>query len=174
MIVSLATDIADPLERLRAIQRSAEASKTHLKSLSRPALLPYTVLSGLPYALTLLTGLAPFVRPPSSVNISNVPGPARHVYFAGARVEAIYPMSMLFHGSALNITCVSYAGTLNFGFTGARDTLPRLQRLAVYMGEALEELDVLLAGAATVTMPHGRAAQTRGGAARKARVKAAD
>ena len=44
----------------------------------------------------------------------------------------------------LNITCVSYAGTLNFGFTGARDTLPHLQRLAIYMGEALEELEQVL------------------------------
>jgi WS/DGAT/MGAT family acyltransferase len=144
MIVSLATQVDDPLKRLRSIQRSAEASKAHLRALSKQALLPYTVLSGVPYALSLLTGLAPFVRPPSSVNISNVPGPERHVYFAGARVEALYPMSMLFHGSALNITCVSYAGTLNFGFTGARDTLPSLQKLAVYMGEAVDEIEALL------------------------------
>jgi WS/DGAT/MGAT family acyltransferase len=144
MIVSLATQVDDPLKRLRSIQRSAEASKAHLRALSKQALLPYTVLSGVPYALSLLTGLAPFVRPPSSVNISNVPGPERHVYFAGARVEALYPMSMLFHGSALNITCVSYAGTLNFGFTGARDTLPSLQKLAVYMGEAVDEIESLL------------------------------
>jgi diacylglycerol O-acyltransferase / wax synthase len=46
----------------------------------------------------------------------------------------------------LNITCVSYAGTLNFGFTGARDTLPRLQRLAIYMGEELLEIERLLLG----------------------------
>ena len=39
---------------------------------------------------------------------------------------------------------MSYAGTLNFGFTGARDTLPHLQRLAIYMGEALEELEGVL------------------------------
>jgi hypothetical protein len=50
------------------------------------------------------------------------------------------------HGNALNITCVSYAGTLNFGLTGARDTLPHLQRLAIYMGEALAEIERLLLG----------------------------
>ncbi len=173
MIVSLATDIADPIERLRAIQRSSEASKAHLKSLSRPALLPYTVLSGMPYALTLLTGLAPYVRPPSSVNISNVPGPERHVYFAGARVEAVYPMSMLFHGCALNITCVSYAGTLNFGFTGARDTLPRLQRLAVYMGEALEEIAAVLEppAASVAGTQVAKAAKKRDGGARPRRAR---
>ena len=41
---------------------------------------------------------------------------------------------------------MSYAGTLNFGFTGARDTLPHLQRLAIYMGEALGEIERLLLG----------------------------
>ncbi|MXI81353.1 DUF1298 domain-containing protein, partial [Mycobacterium tuberculosis] len=41
---------------------------------------------------------------------------------------------------ALNVTLQSYAGTLNFGFIGCRDTLPHLQRLAVYTGEALDQL----------------------------------
>jgi diacylglycerol O-acyltransferase len=144
LIVRLATDVADPLARLQAIRRSSEAGKAHLRSLPREALTPYTVLSGLPYALSLFSGLAPYIRPPSSVNISNIPGPTQPMYVAGSKLEAIYPMSMLFHGSALNITCISYVDTLNFGFTGARDTLPSLQKLAVYMGEAVEEIANLL------------------------------
>ena len=36
-------------------------------------------------------------------------------------------------------------GTLNFGFTGARDTMPHLQRLAIYMCEALDEIEAVLA-----------------------------
>ena len=36
---------------------------------------------------------------------------------------------------------MSYAGKLNFGFTGARDTLPHMQHLAVYTGEALAQLE---------------------------------
>ena len=58
----------------------------------------------------------------------------------------LFPLSLLLHGNALNITCVSYAGTLNFGFTGARDNLPHLQRLAVYMGGALEEIEGIVLG----------------------------
>ena len=72
------------------------------------------------------------------------PGPTEPLYFNGARLDAFFPLSLLLHGNAVNITCVSYAGTLNFGFTGARDTLPHLQRLAIYMGEALEELEQVL------------------------------
>ena len=51
-------------------------------------------------------------------------------------------MSIPFHGYGLNITVSGYAGTLDFGFIGCRDTLPHLQRLAVYSGEALDELDM--------------------------------
>jgi len=35
-------------------------------------------------------------------------------------------------------------GTLNIGFTGARDTLPHLQRMAVYLGKAVEDLEELV------------------------------
>ena len=84
------------------------------------------------------------MRPVFNVTISNVPGPADHLYYNGARLEAMYPVSLIAHGGALNITCLSYAGTLNCGFTGCRDTLPHMQRLAVYTGEALDELDQLL------------------------------
>jgi diacylglycerol O-acyltransferase len=48
-------------------------------------------------------------------------------------------------GQALNITCVTYDGKFNIGFTGCRDSLPHLQRLAVYAGEALDELEAALA-----------------------------
>nr|WP_273455486.1 WS/DGAT domain-containing protein [Nevskia ramosa] len=47
----------------------------------------------------------------------------------------------------MNITCLSYAGKLNFGFTGARDALPHMQRLAVYTGEALDELEAAVKAA---------------------------
>ena len=58
-----------------------------------------------------------------------------------ARLEATYPVSIPIHGMALNITLQSYADTMNFGFVGCRDTLPHLQRLAVYTGDALDELE---------------------------------
>jgi len=53
-------------------------------------------------------------------------------------------MSMLLQYNALSIDCVSYADTLDIGFTGARDTLPHLQRLAVYLGQAVADLEEIL------------------------------
>jgi hypothetical protein len=92
-----------------------------------------------------MAGLGAHAPIPFNLGISNVPGPSKPVYFNGSRLDALFPLSLLLHGNALNITCVSYAGTINFGFTGARDTLPHLQHLAVYMGEALQDIERRLA-----------------------------
>lgn len=146
VMANLGTDIADPRKRLKTITQSMRSAKEHLQSLPRGALMQYTLIVMAPYILQLLTGMGGRTRPVFNVTISNVPGPDKPMYFHGAKLEAMYPVSLLSHGQALNITCVSYAGSLNFGFTGARDTLPHMQRLAVYTGEALEELEKLLTG----------------------------
>jgi hypothetical protein len=99
-----------------------------------------------PYILQLMSGLGGRMRPVFNVTISNVPGPEETLYYEGAKLEAMYPVSLIAHGGALNITCLSYAGSLNFGFTGCRDTLPSMQRLAVYTGEALDDLEKRLKG----------------------------
>jgi diacylglycerol O-acyltransferase len=145
IMANLGTDIADPKKRLKAIVASTRAAKEHLQTLPRSALTQYTLLVMAPYILALVSGIGGRTRPVFNVTISNVPGPDKPLYFHGARLEAMYPLSLLAHGGALNITCVSYDGKLNFGFTGARDTLPHMQRLSVYTGEALEELEKILA-----------------------------
>lgn len=80
--------------------------------------------------------------------LSNVPGPAAPQYLGGARLEEAYPLSMLMHGQALNITAFSTGGRLNVGVVGCRDRLPHLQRIAGYLAEALAELERALRSAA--------------------------
>jgi len=144
MIVELGTNVANPLERLHAIRRSTAEAKQHLSHLPSGARTSYTLLVNAPYIAGLILGLAGHAPVPFNVGISNVPGPPQPLYMNRSRLDSLFPVSLLMHGNALNITCVSYAGTLNFGFTGARDTMPHLQRLAIYMGEALQEIERLL------------------------------
>lgn len=141
ILASLATDVADPAERLAAIVHSTTTAKQQLQGLSKAAILQYSALLVAPSVAQMIPGTAGRVRPTFNVVISNVPGPEEPRYFRGARLEAAYPMSIPLHGQALNITCGSYAGNVCFGFTGCRDTVPHLQRLAVYCGEALGELE---------------------------------
>ena len=144
MVAELGTNIANPRERLEAIKASTREAKEHLAKLPPEAQVYYTLIINGPYIAGLMAGLAGWAPRPFSLAMSNVPGPPEKLYFNGARLDAVFPMSLLTHGNALNITCLSYAGTLNFGFTGARDSLPHLQHLALAMGEALDELEQVL------------------------------
>src|SRR5271165_6396658 len=148
MVAELGTNVANPRERLEAVVRSTGQAKRHLRELPAEARMSYTLLINGPYIAGLVAGLAGHAPIPFNLGISNVPGPTEPLYFNGSRMDALFPLSLLLHGNALNITCVSYAGTLNFGFTGARDTLPHLQRLAIYMGESLQEIERVLLGKA--------------------------
>ena len=148
MVAELGTNVADPRQRLAAIKRSTAEAKAHLSKLPPEARTSYTLLINGPYIAGLIGRLKGRAPLPFSVGISNVPGPTEPLYLNGAHLDSVFPLSLLLHGNALNITCVSYAGMLNFGFTGARDTLPHLQRLALYMGEAVEELEGVLLGEA--------------------------
>lgn len=142
---TLGTDQADPRARLAAIHASMQASKHHLQTLPNDARLMFTMLTMAPAIGVLMSGLGARVRPPMNISISNVPGPSQPLYLNGAQVQAIYPVSIPFQGQGLNITCVSYAGRLDIGFTGCRDSLTSLQKIAVYTGEALDELEAAFA-----------------------------
>jgi len=140
----LATDEADPLERLKRVHASTSALKKHISALPRTTVGAFTLAVMGPYILQQLTGLGGRTRPMFNVTISNVPGPQQELFLFGAKMQGMYPASVLYHGQALNITCVRYHDNLNFGFTAWRDALPHVQRIAVYCGEALDELEAAL------------------------------
>lgn len=148
--VELGTHIGDPLARLEAVKTSIAAVRDDRNSLPEEAVTPYVLLRAAPLIASQLPGVGRFVPPTFNLKISNTHGADDTLYFDGARLDAIYPISELLQYAALSIDCVSYAGTLNVGFTGARDTLPHLQRLAVYLGKALVELEQLLQSAEDV------------------------
>lgn len=145
--VALGTHIGDPMARLEAVKTSMQAVREDRASLPAEAVTPYVLMRAAPLYASQMPALGRFVPPLFNLGISNTPGPEKPQYFNGARLESIYPLGQLMQYSALSIDCVAYAGTLNIGFTGARDTLPHLQRLAVYLGQALVDLEELVQNA---------------------------
>jgi diacylglycerol O-acyltransferase len=141
ILANLATDVEAADERLVQIIEGTRHAKQQLQGMSKAAIIQYSAMLIAPSMLQMIPQTAGHIKPTFNVVISNVPGPDHPLYFRGARLEAAYPMSIPLHGQALNITCNSYDGQMCFGFTGCRDTLPHLQRLAVYCGEAIEELE---------------------------------
>lgn len=144
IVATLGTDLEDARSRLQAIRSSVRHAKEHVQSLPKQAMAQYTMLLMAPTLVSMLTGIGGRTRPMFNVTISNVPGPEKPLYFRGAEMLANYPASIVTQGQALNITCVSYAGNMDFGFTGCHTSVPGLQRLAMYASEALEELELAL------------------------------
>ena len=141
---SLGTDVADPIRRVRAIQESTRLGKERLPAVDGLAMDAYTAVLMAPFLSQSILGFGGRGRPASNVVISNVPGPYEPRYLDGSRLVELYPVSLLFNGQALNITAVSYDGEFNIGFTGCRDSVPSLQKIAVNAGEELEELEAAL------------------------------
>jgi len=144
ILAPMGTDIEDSVERLESITAATRASKAQLQTMSPTAIVAYSAALLAPaggQVAGALTGVAPPWPYTFNLCVSNVPGPQEPLYFNGSRLEATYPVSIPIHGMALNITLQSYADTMNFGFVGCRDALPHLQRLAVYTGDALGELE---------------------------------
>ncbi|CAA0134072.1 Putative diacyglycerol O-acyltransferase [Mycolicibacterium vanbaalenii] len=144
ILAPMGTDIEDPVERLEAITAATRASKAQLQTMSPTAIIAYTAALLAPaggQVAGALTGVQPPWPYTFNLCVSNVPGPREPLYFNGSRLEATFPVSIPIHGMALNITLQSYAETMNFGFVGCRDALPHLQRLAVYTGDALGDLE---------------------------------
>ena len=138
----LATHLADPHRRLAEIMASMNTAKAQLagQSALQAQLLTGLIATG-PLLATHVPGVADLA--PTSVNliISNVPGPREALYWDGARLQGMYPLSVPQQGQALNITVVSYAGQLNFGLTGCRRRLPHLQHMLIYLEDSLAELE---------------------------------
>lgn len=144
-LVSLATNVADPVKRLRRIRESAAAAKALTSRMK--SVLPTDFPSlGLPWIVPRLASLygrshlADRIPPIANVVISNVHGPDVPMYMAGARMLTYWPMSIVEHGLGLNITLESYAGSLDFGLITAKNAVPDAREVAVAIEDSFKEL----------------------------------
>ncbi len=143
IVADLGTRHEDPADRLEAIVESTRAGKAMLSELTAREASLYATLIQTPLFLASMMGVADWFPPVSTV-ISNVPGPKEQLYWNGAPLIGAYPVSAVFHGFALNITFVSYHGSLDFGIIACRRTVPRVQRLIDYLEESLTELEEIV------------------------------
>jgi len=140
VMCNLATHLTDPAGRLAAINASMTDGKAAMASMTPLQIMAMSALGMSPLAIAPLLGVQSMLRPPFNLVISNVPGPRSPLYYNGARLDGLYPLSIPVDGQALNITCTSYSDELAFGLTGCRRSVPHLQRL---LGHLDDELDLL-------------------------------
>lgn len=144
MFASLATDLDDPGERVRAVNGSTRAAKEMRTSLQRAR--PVGITDTLPPAAIMLAARALSASqlearaPVFNLIVSNVPGPDFPLYVAGSELVALYPMGPLLYGAGLNITVMGYRGSLHFGFLTCRSVVPEPQRIADGVSFELKDL----------------------------------
>jgi WS/DGAT/MGAT family acyltransferase len=145
MFVPLATDVADPVERLRTVDRGARSAKDEHDAMGGRMLLDLgefasSQLFGLGARIYSQLRLADRFPAPFNLLVSNIPGPDFPLYFAGARLTGLYPLGPVYDGMALNITVLSYLDAVGFGLVTCREVIPDLPDLAAGIGESLREL----------------------------------
>jgi len=143
MFVSLPVHVPDPVIQLLRISRDTRKAKKRHGSVSGNMLGEW--MQHMPSALVsqgarLYAKLADHVRPIHNLVISNVPGPAFPLYAAGARVVATYPLGPVLDGAAVNMTVLSYQGSVDLGVISCREAVPDPWRIAERFEEAVAEL----------------------------------
>jgi WS/DGAT/MGAT family acyltransferase len=145
MFTSLATDIDDPVERLRAIVTGTEGAKAEHNALGARMLTDWGEFAAprtfhLASRLYSSMKLADRHRPIHNLVVSNVPGPPFPLYLAGAELVAAYPMGPIMEGAGLNATVLSYRYSIDFGFMADRELMSDVWDLAQAVRPAFEEL----------------------------------
>ena len=137
------TNEADPVRRLLATHEAMGDMKDRHRAM--PAELLQDATNFIPPAVfsraaRLTFAISSSARPNWNFVISNVPGPQFPLYCAGARLEEIYPVSVVTDGMGLNITVMSYLGQLHFGIVADREMMPDVASLIGWLEEELEAL----------------------------------
>ena len=138
ILVSLATDITDPVQRLKAINASSTSSKSTMNRFKAvilddfPTFAAPWLVSGIA-SMVGRSGLVNLLPPAANVAISNVAGAPFPMYFAGALVTSYYPVSIASHGTALNVTVQSYNGRMDYGLIACRRAVPDITEIGDYL-----------------------------------------
>ena len=140
VLCNLATDVTDPVERIKAIHDSMTLGKDKFERMEQAQVINYSAISYAWEGVNLLTNAYP-KKQAFNILISNVPGPKEPLYWNGAALTALYPASVVFNGQALNITFTSYLDQLHFGIIGCDKTLPNLESLPDWLDTELSKLE---------------------------------
>jgi WS/DGAT/MGAT family acyltransferase len=145
MSASLATDVDDPIERVRAIHASTQSAKEltqaiRARSIQSVGEVAPPLLVNLASRAAWGANLAQRAPVVQNVLVSNVPGPPFPLYVCGAPVSGIYATSVLMLNQGLNVTLMSYTDRVDFGITCDPDLLHDPWDIADGLEGALAEL----------------------------------
>ncbi len=149
--VSLATDVADPVERLATIKHNTRAAREYYEARHSERLLfewqDYDWLFK-PFVMMGHVSTRLAKRPAYNTIVSNVRGP-KPLWLDGAEILDVQSMGQLASGLGLNLTGWTYRGQMHVGVVACPEHVPDLWDLADGLPVALAELK----GAALARQP---------------------
>ncbi|MGP5059229.1 WS/DGAT/MGAT family O-acyltransferase [Psychrobacter celer] len=140
VLANLGTHLDDPLRRIELIHRSMNNGKRRFRRMNQAQVINYSVIAYAWEGINLATGLFP-KKQAFNLIISNVPGSTKPLYWNGAKLQSLYPASIVFDGQAMNITLASYLDRIEFGITACSKALPHIQDMLILIEEELDLLE---------------------------------
>jgi len=149
MLIQIATNVEDPIERLEQIHENTLKGKTYQDALGAKTLanmaeaVPFGVAN---QAARLYSrfNISKLHKPVFNVTITNVPGPQFPLYLNGHKLLSIMGMAPILDGMGLIITCLSYNGLLTISATTDVNSMKDVDIFTRYIRESANELEAAI------------------------------
>jgi hypothetical protein len=144
LFLRLHTELADPVERVRAIHAESTSARRIRAALGpelfeeRADVLP-PVVHSLASATVGVTGLAGRMRPPLNLVASCVRGPRTPLEVDGGTVTALFSSGPILEGIGLNLTAWTYVDSMSVSVLGCSASLPDPDLLAADLEAELRD-----------------------------------
>lgn len=132
MLVPLATDEPDPLQRMQKIRENTAKTKEQSRAMGASTLTDAAQI--VPFSLGAAAArlysrmeIARYVRPLFNLVITNVPGPRQTLYFGGGQLIGSMGMAPIIDGLGLILVITSYDDYLTISATSCPDRLPDVE-----------------------------------------------
>ncbi|MEM6723415.1 MAG: wax ester/triacylglycerol synthase family O-acyltransferase [Bacteroidota bacterium] len=146
MLIQLATNIEDPIERLETIYANTLKGKSYQGAMGAQTLT--NMAEAVPFGIANQAArlysryqMAEMHKPAFNVLITNVPGPQFPIYLNGHKLVSIMGMAPIIDGMGLIITIFSYDGKVMVSPTSDAKTMPDLNTFTRYIRESANELE---------------------------------
>lgn len=149
MLIQMATNIADPIERLETIHDNTTRGKTYKGAVGAKTLA--NMAEAVPFGIANQAArlysrfqIAELHKPVFNVAITNVPGPSFPLYVNGHKMLSIMGSAPIIDGMGLIITILSYDGHVTVSPISDVKSMPDLDVFTRYIRESANELEAAI------------------------------
>ncbi|MFT6021325.1 MAG: diacylglycerol O-acyltransferase, partial [Saprospiraceae bacterium] len=149
MLIQLATNVEDPIERLETIHENTVRGKTYQDAVGAKTLanmaeaVPFGIANQAARLYTRFQ-ISSMHNPVFNVTITNVPGPQFPLYLNGHKLLSVMGMAPVVDGMGLIITILSYNGLLTISSTSDANSMPDIDNFSQYIREEANTLEAAI------------------------------